>query len=144
MPSVSETALQALFALLQTVTPAGADVRRMEVFPQKLGPGGNFILRDGDAGEPDVTFGVRSYQFQRTAMIEVAISNLVSATRSQILDDFLVALDVAIQADPTLGGIVDWCQAQAPMEPEGEPFAAGALSILVPVLLVYESTSPIG
>ena len=66
-----EAILQALFALLQTITDA--TILRNEALPERIPDGGLIILRDGDPGEPETLLSPVSYYWQHRALVEAVV-----------------------------------------------------------------------
>jgi hypothetical protein len=142
-PSAREAALLALHQRLQMVPDA--TVLRNEVLPAKIPAGGLMIVRDGDAGEPEVTLNPVTYLWQHRAEIEVVIEGATPAERDATLDALLVTIGATLSADPTLGGAVEWSEAGAPRTEDLAIEGAAALKgAVVPVTLVYTSTQPLG
>ena len=102
MASKREQVLAAVFTALQTVP--GATVRRNEALPQAVPAGGLIIMRDGTPGEPDVTLNPRSEYYSHAIDVEAFVPD----NDSGVLDDLLRAIDVALAADESFGGIVEY------------------------------------
>jgi hypothetical protein len=70
--TMSETILSALHALLQTQS---APVLRDEVLPERVPAAGLLILRDGDPGEPAVTFSplAHHYHYQHRTDLKAVV-----------------------------------------------------------------------
>lgn len=142
--SKRESALVALKAVFVTACP-GADVKRNLDVPSGAGPGGLVILRDGDIGEPEVTLSPPAYAYEHRAEVEIVTEGGPDDAPSTLLDTLLSDIDLALAADPTLGGAVDHA------EPEGLdvaplPSAAGAplRTARFNVNLLYVTASPLG
>src|SRR6266545_3235083 len=102
MPSTREQVLSALFDRLQLI--AGGTVKRNEALPASVPPGGLVILRDGDAGEPDVTLNPRSEFYSHRAEIEAFVTRPVGGGGEADLDTLVERIGSALRADPDLGG----------------------------------------
>ena len=103
--SKAEQVLDALKALLETVPDAV--IQRNSVLPEKVPAGGLIILRDGDPGEPEQALGdFGSTYYQHAVEIEVYIEEGDAAARDAAFDALLQQIGVALEADPTLGGLV--------------------------------------
>jgi hypothetical protein len=141
--STRETALQALLALLQTVS--GVTVKRNEILPAKIPAGGLIILRDGEITISQTLLSPLRYVLEHRAEVQIVVQHAVTAQRDSGIDTLLAAIGTALAGDPTLGGTVDTAQAEAPQfmdEPvEG---AAGIKVATLPVLLEYLADTPIG
>lgn len=143
MASKREQVLSALFTALSGIS--GPVVMRGEVTPQEVPSGGILILRDGDPGEPEVLLSPPTWVYEHTAEIEVVVDSATAADRDALFDDLLVGIGSAIAADRTLGGLADWVEPQAPapsdLDVEGAP---GLKAAMVPVMLHYASSDPLG
>jgi hypothetical protein len=105
MASKAEQVLDALKALLETVP--GAVVQRNSVLPEKVPDGGLVILRDGDPGEPEQALGGFGGTYNQHAVeIEVYVEAGDAAARDAAFDALLQQIGAALEADPTLGGLV--------------------------------------
>ena len=135
--------LAAIKALLGTVP--GATAERNNVLPEKIPDGGLIIIRDGDPGEPEQALGgFGSTYYQHAAEIEVYIEEGAAAARDAAFDDLLQQIGVALEADPTLGGLAFGLTYGRP-EPAIEA-VAGAPAIKSATLTVtvdYESDAPL-
>ena len=102
--SKAEQVLEGLRAALETVSDAV--VQRNSVLPEKVPAGGLVILRDGDPGEPDQALGgFGSTYYQHAVEIEVYVEEGDATARDATFDDLLQQIGVALEADPTLGGL---------------------------------------
>ena len=138
-----ESILQALFALLQTITDV--TVLRNEALPEKIPDGGLIILRDGDPGEPETLLSPLSYYWQHRALVEAIVQKGDQATRDLALDTLYRKISLAIASDRTLGGLCDWVEAEAP-RPVDLPVegAASLKAAVIPVVLHYSTADPLG
>jgi hypothetical protein len=141
--SKAEQVLEALKTLLETVPDAV--VERNSVLPEKVPAGGLIILRDGDPGEPEQALGGfgKAY-YQHAVEIEVYVEEGDAATRDAAFDAFLRQIGAALEADPTLGGLLFGLTYGRP-EPSIEPIA-GAPAIKTATLTAtvdYESDTPL-
>ena len=138
-----EAILQALFALLQTITDV--TVLRNEAVPEKILSGGLIILRDGDPGEPETLLSPLSYYWQHRALAEAIVQKGDQAARDLALDTLYRKIALAIASDRTLGGLCDRITPQAPdsnvLAVEGSPQIKGAI---IPIELIYVTTDPLG
>jgi hypothetical protein len=138
-----ESILQALFALLKTITDA--TVLRNEALPEKIPDGGLIILRDGDPGEPETLLSPLSYYWQHRALVEAVVQKGDQAARDLALDGLYRKISLAIAGDRTLGGLCDRVMPQAPdsnvLAVEGSPQIKGAI---IPIELIYVTTDPLG
>jgi hypothetical protein len=141
--SKAEQVLEGIKALLETV--AGATVQRNSVLPEKVPAGGLIILRDGDPGEPEQALGgFGNAYYQHLVEIEVYLEQGDAATRDAAFDSLLQQIGVALEADPTLGGLAFGLTYGRP-EP-GIEAVAGAPAIKTATLTVtvdYETDAPL-
>jgi hypothetical protein len=141
--SKAEQVLEALKALLETLPDAV--VGRNSVLPEKIPDGGLVILRDGDPGEPEQALGgFGSTYYQHAVEVEVYVEEGDAAARDDAFDALLQQIGVALETDPTLGGLAFGLTYGRP-EPSIEPIA-GAPAIKAATLIVtvdYESDAPL-
>ena len=138
-----ESILQALFALLKTITDA--TILRNEALPERIPDGGLIILRDGDPGEPETLLSPLSYYWQHRALVEAVVQKGDQAARDLALDSLYRKISLAIAGDRTLGGLCDRVMPQAPdsnvLAGEGSPQIKGAI---IPIELIYVTADPLG
>ena len=141
--SKAEQVLDALKALLLTV--AGATIERNSVLPEKIPDGGLVILRDGDPGELEQALGGFGNAYYRHAVeIEVYLEEGDAAARDAAFDALLQQIGIALEADPTLGGVAFGLTYRRP-EPSIEA-VAGAPAIKTAMLTLtvdYETNTPL-
>ena len=135
-----ETILSALADLLRTIP--NVPVLRGEVLPERIPPAGLMILRDGEPGEPEVTLSPLTYHYRHRAEIEAVVQG---ANRDATFDALCASIGAVIAADRTLGGLCDWVEAEAP-QPVDLPVegAASLKAAVIPVILHYSTTDPLG
>ena len=135
-----ETILSALADLLRTIP--NVPVLRGEVWPERIPPAGLMILRDGEPGEPEVTLSPLTYHYRHRAEIEAVVQG---ANRDATFDALCASIGAVIAADRTLGGLCDWVEAEAP-QPVDLPVegAASLKAAVIPVILHYSTTDPLG
>lgn len=140
MPTPRETILTALADLLRTIPHV--PVLRGEVLPERIPPAGLMILRDGEPGEPEVTLSPLTYHYRHRAEIEAVVQG---ANRDATFDALCASIGAVIAADRTLGGLCDWVEAEAP-QPVDLPVegAASLKAAVIPVILHYSTTDPLG
>jgi hypothetical protein len=103
--SKAEQVLEGIKAALETVPDAA--VERNSVLPEKIPDGGLIILRDGDPGEPEQALGgFESTYYQHEVEIELYVENGDAVARDAAFDELLLQIGGALEADPTLGGLV--------------------------------------
>jgi hypothetical protein len=141
--SKAEQVLGALEALLEPIPDAV--VARNSVLSEKIPTGGLLILRDGDPGEPEQALGGFGSTYYRHAVeIEVYLEEGDAAVRDAAFDALLQQIGIALEADPTLGGLAFGLTYGRP-EPSIET-VAGAPAIKTATLTVtvdYESDAPL-
>jgi len=102
--SKAEQVLEALRALLEAIPDVV--VARNSVLPEKAPAGGLVILRDGDPGEPEQALGgFGNAYYQHAVEIEVYLEQGDAAARDAAFDILLRQIGVALEADPTFGGL---------------------------------------
>ena len=142
MPTRREEILAALFERLRTIPHAL--VRREEPLPDKVPAGGLVILRDGDPGEPDVLLSPLSYLWRHRAEIEAVVQMAPAESATAALDTLLLEIDAVLSADRSLGGLVDWLDWGGPQTRDHAlDGAAGLKAALVPVILHFETSTPL-
>jgi hypothetical protein len=141
--SKAEQMLEAVKALLETVP--SATVERNSVLPEKVPNGGLIILRDGDPGEPEQALGgFGNAYYEHAVEIEVYVEEGDPAVRDAAFDALLQEIGVALETDPTLGGLTFGLTYGRP-EPAIEA-VAGAPAIKAATLTVtvdYETATPL-
>jgi hypothetical protein len=141
--SKREQVLDAVKALVAAALP-DADVKRNLAKADRIPPGGLVIIRDGDAGEPEVMLSPLTYIYTHRIPIEVAAYETPSKTREQVLDEMLGAIGVAVTGDRTLGGLCDFIETEAPATDDVE--TAGARPgrwADAAIVAVYATTDPL-
>jgi hypothetical protein len=143
MSSVRETALQALFVVLQGV--AGVTVKRGEILPVKIPDNGLIILFDGEVTVAETLLSPLRYLIQHRAEVQVAVQKPSTSARNALLDGILTAIATAMTNNPTLSGTVDVAILEAPQFTD-EPVegAAGLKIASIPVLLEYVAPTALG
>jgi hypothetical protein len=142
MSSRREAILAALHELL--LVTLAATVRRNEALPEKLPSTGLVVLRDGEPGEPEVLLSPVSYLWRHRAPLDVVVGGATQADRDAALDTLLITIGSVLNANRTLGGLVDYLEIGPPsfeiVPIEG---AAPIKGTVVPVILHYETSSPL-
>ncbi|MBK8909226.1 MAG: hypothetical protein IPM60_15500 [Rhodospirillales bacterium] len=142
--SKAERILRALKARLETID--AVRVERNTALPERIPAGGLIVLRDGDPGEPDVALGgFAGAYYSHTVDVEVYVAEGDDAARDTAFDALLQALDDALIADPTLGGLafgMEYGRPAVDVEPvEG---AAAIKSATLPIVVEYETATRLG
>ncbi|TGN62348.1 acyl-CoA transferase [Paracoccus liaowanqingii] len=139
MPTTREAIFAALLARLQ---PLAAAVLRDEILPERIPPQGLIILRDGQPGEPEVTLSPLRYHYQHRAELEVVVQ--AGSNRPSAFDTLIAAIGSVLTADPTLGGLCDWVEPEAPVPVDLPVEGAAAIkAAVITVVLHYTTASPL-
>jgi len=143
MTSKREQALAGLFLCLQHGM-SGVAVLRNEPLPTKIPASGLLILRDGDAGEPEITLSPTRYHYAHVAELEVLVQKPKPAERDAALDALLVALGDVLGTDTTLSGAVDYMPIGSPeFITETLDGAPAIKAAVVPITLEYTTLNPL-
>ncbi len=144
--SQRENAIGALFAVLGQLSlgMSGVAVKRNAALPERVGNHAMTILRDGEMGEPEVSLSPLTYHWQHQVAIELFVANADAAARDARMDGLLTELAGLIEADRTLGGVVEYAEIGSPkldeLAPDG---SSGIKACLLPVVLHYSSSGPL-
>lgn len=134
-----ETILVALHARLSALPPTAL---RGDVLPERIPLAGLMILRDGQPGQPEVTLSPLRYHYQHRAEIEAVVQG---ANRDATFDALCASIGAVIAADRILGGLCDWVEAEAPQTVDLPVEGAASLkAAVIPVILHYSTTDPLG
>jgi hypothetical protein len=82
-------------------------VWRNSTLPRELPDPGLVIVTDGEVSEPDVTLGVRHWSWAADADIACWYASDDADQRSSAVDELAQAVVQALEADRSLGGLVD-------------------------------------
>ena len=141
-PSQRESAIGALFAVLGQLS-LGTTVKRNAALPERVSDHAMAILRDGEMGEPEVSLSPLTYHWQHQVAIELFVADADAAARDARMDGLLTELAGLIEADRTLGGVIEYAEIGAPkfdeLAPDG---SSGIKACLLPVVLHYSSAGP--
>ncbi len=108
--------LAALKALIERTLPQakvlGLDGH--EAAPASVPEHGLVVVRTGDPGPPvQVTMSPVAYWWDHAIPLEVSAVRARDLTSEQALDVMLTAIDAALAADRSLGGLCDWIEPSA-------------------------------
>ncbi len=143
MTSKREQALAGLFLCLQNGMSSVAALRN-DPLPTKIPASGLLILRDGDAGEPEITLSPTRYHYAHVAELEVLVQKPKSDERDAALDELLVALGEVLSADTSLSGAVDYMSIGSPeFLTETVDGAPAIKAAVVPITLEYTTLNPL-
>lgn len=141
--SQRESAIGALFAVLGELS-LGATVKRNAALPERVSDQAMAILRDGEMGEPEVSLSPLTYHWQHQVAIELFVADPDASARDARMDGLLTELASLIEADRTLGGVIEYAEIGPPkfdeLAPEG---TSGIKACLLPVILHYSSSGPL-
>jgi hypothetical protein len=142
-PSQRESAIGALFAVLGQLS-LGTNVKRNSALPERVSDHAMAILRDGEMGEPEVSLSPLTYHWQHQVAIELFVADPDANARDARMDSLLVELAALIEADRTLGGVIEYADIGPPkfdeLAPDG---SSGIKACLLPVVLHYSSSGPL-
>ncbi len=141
--SQRENAIGALFAVLGQLS-LGTTVKRNAALPERISDHAMAILRDGEMGEPEVSLSPLTYHWQHQVAIELFVAEPDASARDARMDGLLTELASLIEADRTLGGVVEYAEIGPPKFDELAPDGtSGIKACLLPVVLHYSSAGPL-
>jgi len=141
--SQRENAIGALFAVLGQLS-LGATVKRNAALPERVSDQAMAILRDGEMGEPEVTLSPLTYHWQHQVAIELFVADPDAAVRDARMDGLLVELATLIEADRTVGGVIEYAEIGPPKFDELAPDGtSGIKACLLTMVLHYSSSGPL-
>ncbi len=142
-PSQRESAIGALFAVLGQMS-LGVMTKRNASLPERLSEHAMAVLRDGEMGEPEVSLSPVTYHWQHQVAIELFVADPDASERDKRMDGLLVELAALIEADRTLGGVIEYAEISPPKFDELAPDGvSGIKACLLPVVLHYSSSGPL-
>jgi hypothetical protein len=122
----------------------GTTVKRNAALPERVTDQAMAILRDGEMGEPEVSLSPLTYHWQHQVAIELFVAEPDASTRDARMDGLLMELATLIEAERTLGGVVEHTEIGPPKFDELAPDGtSGIKACLLPVVLHYSSTGPL-
>ena len=143
MTSKREQVAAALEALVTAALPS-ATVTRNQAKADEIPAGGAVDISDGDPGEPEVDLSPLVYNYSHPFGLLFGALQTASLTAGQALDAMQVAVGSAVEADRTLGGLVEWLETTAP--DRGDLDIAGAESGAASeaaIIAYYSTPSPL-
>jgi hypothetical protein len=142
-PSQRESAIGALFAVLGQLS-LGTTVKRNAALPERVSDHAMAILRDGEMGEPEVSLSPLTYHWQHQVAIELFVADPDASARDARMDGLLLELAALIEADRTLGGVIEYAEIGPPKFDELTPDGtSGIKACLLPIVLHYSSPGPL-
>lgn len=112
-----------------------AEVQHNGVKPRSPAPGGTVIVRDGDAGEPEVDLSPPVYNYQRKMPLEIFARDLETVMALQ------GAIGDAVEADRGLGGLCDYLDAEAGDLDQLDAAGAATMPAIEAALIPHYATS---
>lgn len=132
--------LRGAIALVKVVLP-DAEVVGLdndEDVPTRVRAGGRVVVRAGDPGDPDVDLSPLTYNYAHRIPLEVVMAD------EEALDAAMMAIGAAIDVDRTLGGLVEWLEAEAPSTQNVRADTAAAQrGAVLSLLASYATLSPL-
>lgn len=114
-----------------TIGLPGSTVKRDGDTPERTGPDGLVVIRDGDPGTPEVTIGRGAYFHTQQIHVEVY------AQTNEIRDSLMQSIEAAIRADETLGGLAAVSEVRlAPEDALQTQVSEGAAAIRAALLYI--------
>lgn len=111
--------------------------------PRRISPFGSVIVRDGDAGDPEIDLSPPTYHYERRIPIDLG-AYLSSEPLRVVLDRMGGEIGAVIAGDRFLGGLVSYLDATAidiaPLTIAGGTTQLGGTFYLV---AIYSTTSPL-
>ena len=144
--SQRENAVGALFAVLGQLSlgTSGTTVKRNAALPERIADHAMVILRDGEMGEAEVSLSPLTYHWLHQVAIELFVADPDPAARDARMDGLLTELASLIEADRTLGGVIEYAEIGPPKFDELAPDGtSGIKACLLPVVLHYSSSGPL-
>jgi hypothetical protein len=120
----------AVKALVKAAAPAASvfGLDGNEAVLEQVGPGGRIIVQYGDPGDPEVSLSPLTYYYDRSIALDI------DGTPAEVTA-ILVAIGSALEANRTLGGVVEFVDAIAPLietqSVEGSPIVTSASATIV-------------
>ena len=144
MPSKTERILTTLTERLRTVP--GPKIERNTAVPERIPKGGLTVLHDGDPGEPEQALGgIGSVYYAHAIEIEVHVEGGEAADRDAAFDALVLKIGVALDADPTLGGLAFGMTYSRPEVDTEAVIGAPAIKTgTIDVIVEYETATPLG
>ena len=144
-----EAALAALKAALDPVADdiaAGRVVRNPESeLPVDETERWVLAIRDGGTGEPEVSLSPPTYEYEHEAALALTVVKIGADDADALFSAIVEKIAELIDADPTLGGAVDWSRlGTLDTDEVDQEVLAGFKAAILPVTLTYTTTSPLG
>ena len=141
MASRREQVILAVIDLLEETFP-NAGILRNASKPEKIGSSGNIIVRDGDLGEPEITFSPLTYIYDHRIEVQFAVNGV--GDPDAVLDAMMAQFGAMIDANRRLGGLCDFMQAEPPAVEVIEALGAvAARSAETAIIATYGTSNPL-
>jgi len=139
--------LAAVRAMVESALPGAEFFGPTDDVPDasRIAAGGRVAIGSGDPGDPEVTLGVLTYSWSHRIPIELSALPDGDTSAEAVLDAMATAIGTAIEADRTLGGLVEWLDAeplttdQIGLDAGGETARAGDLAVIAD----YSTSGPL-
>jgi hypothetical protein len=145
MPTSREEAISKFFDLIVSqVQTSTLKIYRNKEESLHVPDAGVINIRDGDSTPPVDTFlSPQRFVFEHIIDMSIIVRDYKESSRDTELDNILLSIDNAIVSDRTLGGTVDWCEAQSPdLSTENESGQIFKIAIL-PVMIRFTTNTAI-
>ncbi len=138
LPSKREAAVQALEAVCRTLV---GEVFRDSDLPTAVPVGGLIQLVEGEY-QPEAMLSPLRYDHEMPVSMIVTIAGTDEADRDEQMDDLLLQISAAVEADRQLGGAVEWTEIGAPTFDsfEGEAGPLRAATVPFPLAFVTDGS----
>lgn len=140
MTSKLQEVAAAIEALVVAALP-GSDVARNRLKPIEIPAGGSVDLTDGEPGEPELDLSPLRYNYAHAFPLFFAAPETASLTAVEALDAMHVAVGAAVEADRTLGGLVDFLETVAPQIEVNETAGAASTAQSEAAIVAHYATS---
>lgn len=112
--------------------------------PTRIPAGGRAVIRSGDPGEPEMTLGILRYSYSHSVPVELDAYPTDTLTREEALDTMAAAIGAAVEADRSLGGLVEFLDVEA-LETDEIPVTDGkaAKSGQFAIVAEYTTSNPL-
>jgi hypothetical protein len=133
---------QILTALAAALGGAAGPVARNDADLSDIPAGGLVVLHDGNPGQPDITLSPLEYHYTHRAELDVMV---IADNATAAFDAVAEQIGTRLALDRTLGGLCDWCEAEAPAPSDvpvdgAQPIRAASIGILI----FYSTPDPLG
>lgn len=131
--------------LLQRFLPDESLAVPNSVYAEQTRDGVLAILREGRPGEPEMTLGgFRSCVYSHEFAVEIYVQHVNPDERERFYADFVERIGLALESDPTLGGLVfGFTYGHAEMTTDPIEGAADLKYGGIDLLIEYETAAPL-